>query len=225
MPTFADALKALDGLEGGSEFVAVVKARETELNREAAKYRTRAKSLGEYLGIDPATEDLDGALEAHRSKSTQSKGKVDPELEARLKRVEGELENERKLRTDAETSARSSKAQAAIKDALSKGKALRPDDLAGIHMASVKFREDGSPYFVDAFGAERTVDEYVGKWLKERPELVSSTQPRGPGGGGPSNVPAGARIITQAEYDAAVGAKNVALISDVASGKAIISQE
>lgn len=186
MPTLADVRKALEGLEGGSDLISVVDGELSKLRNGEAKYRTRAKSLGDYLGIDPAADDLEGALEAHKAKAKQTpaNGKQDPELDARLKRLEGELESERKRRTDAETSARTSKAQAAIKDALSKAKALRPDDLAHLHMGAAKYREDGSVYFLDAAGAELSVEEHVSGWLKDRPELVSSTQTPGPGGAG-----------------------------------------
>lgn len=186
MPTLADAIKALEGLEGGSELVAAVNGEVAKLRKESGNYRTRAKTLADHIGVDLATDDLEGSLAELKAKAKQNtaNGKTDPELDARLKRLEGELESERKRRTDAETSARTSKAQAAIKDALGKSKALRPDDLAHLLMGAAKYREDGSVYFVDAAGAERSVDEHVSGWLKDRPELVSSNQNPGPGGAG-----------------------------------------
>ena len=220
MPTLADVRKALEGLEGGSDLISVVDGELSKLRNGEAKYRTRAKAMGDYLGIDPASEDLEGALEAHKAKAVSSKGKPDPEWEARLKRMETELESEKKLRSDAETSARTSKAQAAIKDALAKAKALRPEDLTALHMGAAKFREDGSVYFVDASGAERTVDEHVSSWLKERPELVSSTQTPGPGGTGNRGVPQGVETFTRSYYRE--NKSNPAVMEKITTGKAVI---
>jgi translation initiation factor 2 alpha subunit (eIF-2alpha) len=162
MPNFSDALKALEAVEGGSELVEAVRGEVSKIRKEAGAYRTRAKVLADHIGVDPSAEELD----------------------ARLKRLEDELNAEREKSTKAETNARTTKAQAVIKDALAKQKALRPDDLVELHMGRVKYREDGSPYFTDAHGAERSVEEHVQSWLKDRPELVVSSQSPGPGGAG-----------------------------------------
>jgi hypothetical protein len=183
MPNFSDALKALEAVEGGSELVEAVRGEVSKLRKEAGTYRTRAKTLADHIGVDLATDDLEGSLAELKAKPTKG-GKTDSELDARLKRLEDELNAEREKSTKAETSARTTKAQAVIKDALAKQKALRPDDLVELHMGRVKYREDGSPYFTDAHGAERSVDEHVQSWLKDRPELVVSSQSPGPGGAG-----------------------------------------
>lgn len=222
MPTLADVRKALEGLEGGSDLISVVDGELSKLRNGEGKYRTRAKALGDYLGIDPATEDLEGALEAHKAKAKQNtaNGKPDPEWDARLKRLEGELESERKRRTEAEASARTSKAQAAIKDALAKAKALRPDDLAHLHMGAAKYREDGSVYFLDAAGAERSVEEHVSGWLKDRPDLVSSNQSPGPGGNGNRAPAAGLETFTRSFYRE--NKSNPAVMEKIVTGKAVI---
>lgn len=184
MPTYADALKALEALEGGSDLVAAVKGEVTTLRKESGNYRTRAKILADHIGVDPSAEDLESSLAEVKAKTSTKGGKPDPELEARLKRLEDELKTEREKSGKAEMQARTTKAQAAIKDALAKHKALRPDDISELHMGRVKYREDGSPYFTDSNGAERSVEEHVQAWLKDRPDLVSSSQSPGPGGAG-----------------------------------------
>ena len=184
MPNFSDVLKALEAIEGGAELVDAAKAELSKVRTEAGKYRTRAKTLADHIGVDLSVDDLEASLAELKAKQSSKGGKGDSELDARVKRLEDELAAEREKSSKAETNARTTKAQAVIKDVLAKHKALRPDDLVELHMGRVKFREDGSPYFTDSNGAERSVDEHVQAWLKDRPDLVSSTQSLGPGGSG-----------------------------------------
>lgn len=209
MPTFADALKALEAVEGGSDLVAAVNSKVSELNKEAGKYRTRAKTLADHIGVDLSTDDLEGSLADLKAKQSTKNSKGDPELDARLKRLEGELTAERTKRETAESQARTSKAQAAIRSAI-EGKATRPDDITRMLMADAKYREDGSAYFVDGTGAERSVDEYSSAWLKERPEFASSKQPQGPGGNGnhlPANLGDLSKLPPVSRLEAAFAAK------------------
>lgn len=184
---FAALLEKIKTLEGGDEMVAAATAHTKSLRDEAERYRTRAQTaegklgrVAEKLGTT-ADADLEAAVEAVRK---PGKAGGNDETSARITRLEQELEGEKKRREEAEGSARTSKAKSALLDALTKNKALRPEDFAEMHLGRAKFREDGSPYFVDGTGAERSVEEFVGAWLKDRPELIQSTQQRGPGGPG-----------------------------------------
>lgn len=186
--TLAELLEKLKTAEGfGPDAVAVVTS-STEILREEAKghrlkFEASTQKLGriaEKLGTT-ADGDLEAALETKIKPSAKG---GDAELAARVARLEQDLTTSEKKRTEAETKARTTSARSSIIDALTKGKAARPDDLAKLHLADAKFREDGSPYFVDGTGAERSVEEYVGAWLKDRPELVQSSQRPGPGGPG-----------------------------------------
>lgn len=220
MPTFADALKALEAVEGGSDLVAAVNSKVSELNKEAGKYRTRAKTLADHIGVDLSTDDLEGSLAALKDKPASKGGKNDPETEARLKRLESELTAERTKRETAENQARTSKARAAIRGALEKSNAMRPDDIASMLMLDAKYREDGSVYFVDASGAERSVEEHASAWLKDRPDFIASKQPQGPGGNGNRGPAAGVEQITRSYYRE--NKSNPAVIEKITSGKAVI---
>lgn len=185
--TLAELLEKLKITEGfGPDAVAVVTTSTEALRTEAKGYREARDAATQKLGRiaeklgTSADVDLDAALDT-KLKAAPSKGGND-ELNARVARLEKDLEASEKRRTEAETKARTTSARSSIIDALTKGKAARPDDLAKLHLAEAKFREDGSPYFVDGTGAERSVEEYVGAWLKDRPELVQSNQRPGPGG-------------------------------------------
>lgn len=184
--TLAELLEKLKTAEGfGPDAVAIVTTSTEALREEAKghrlKYEAATQKLGriaEKLGTT-ADGDLEAALDAKTKPS--SKGGND-ELAAQVARLRQDLDASEKRRTEAETKARTTSARSSIIDALTKGRAARPDDLAKLHLAEAKFREDGSPYFVDGTGAERSVEEYVGAWLKDRPELVQSNQRPGPGG-------------------------------------------
>lgn len=190
--TLAELLEKLKTTEGfGPDAVAVVTTSTEALRTEAKGYREARDAATQKLGRiaeklgTSADGDLDVALDT-KLKAAPSKGGND-ELNARVARLEKDLEASEKRRTEAETKARTTSARSSIIDALTKGKAARPDDLVKLHLADAKFREDGSPYFVDGTGAERSVEEYVSTWLKDRPELVQSSQRPGPGGPGAPN--------------------------------------
>lgn len=179
----AEALEKIKSVDGGADLVSTIEAHTKELRDEAAKYRTRVTPLETELGSikaerDKALQDLDAARKGGNGKGGNEA------LEARLARLEQDLATSESKRKEAEGTARQTKAQTLLREALAKHKAIRPDDLVDIHLGKVKFKDDGSPYFTDASGAERSVEEHVQNWLKDKPEWVSSSQQRGPGGGG-----------------------------------------
>jgi len=209
MPSIVDVKKALEAVEGGPDLVAALDGELSKLRTESGKYRTRAKTLADHIGVDLTTDDLDGALEALKTKKPEGKKGANDELDARLQRLESDLKAEREARSNAEKSVLSAKAESAIKNALIKNKALRADDLVSMHLPGVKFKESGEPYFLDASGAERSVDEHVSNWLTARPEFVASSQKPGPGGNGNSK-PANAdlsKLTPTEKLDMAFGAK------------------
>ena len=184
--TLAELLEKLKTAEGfGPDAVAIVTTSTEALREEAKGYRLKFEASTRKLGriAEKLGTTADGDLEAALETKTKPSAKGgDAELAARVARLEQDLATSEKKRTEAETKARTASARSSIIDALTKGKAARPDDLAKLHLADAKFREDGSPYFVDSTGAERSVEEYVGAWIKDRPELVQSNLRPGPGG-------------------------------------------
>lgn len=234
MPKSIAELKTyLATLEGGAEYVEGLDSHLGSLRSEAAGHRTGKTAaegkLGkvlEKLGIDSATEDLEAALEAALKKPAGGTGKGSSETEARLARLEQDLAAEKAGRTRAEEAERFAKASGILKDSLTRGKAVTVNDLAKLLQGDMKFRGDGSPYFVDSNGAEQTVDEYTSAWLKDRPELVQSGAQPGPGGPrGTPKPPPGAKSITAADYRQAVATKNVEILTAIGSGKLTIQQE
>lgn len=188
----AEALEKIKSLEGGEALVGVITSHTKTLRDEAADYRTkltattgRLEKVAEKLGVSK-DGDLEAAIEA--AKKLPAAGGNDA-LVAEVARLKQDIEAERKAREDATSKARSARAEGVLKDALAKHKAVRPDDLVHLHLGQAKFKDDGSPYFVDSTGAERSVDEHVQGWLKDRPELIASSQRPGPGGNGANDRP------------------------------------
>lgn len=225
--TLAELLEKLKTTDGfGPDAVAVVTSSTEALREEAKGYRLKhegaAQKLGrlaEKLGVS-VDGDLESALEARAKAST--KGGSD-ELAAQVARLRQDLESEQKRRGEAETKARTTSARSSIVDALTKNKAARPDDLADLHISRAKFREDGTAYFVDHTGAERSVEEYVGAWLKDRPELIQSTQQRGPGGPGAPPQNSGKKAYTEEQYNEAVRSNDTTVLNELAQGKAVVA--
>lgn len=183
----SEALEKIKSLEGGEALVGVITAHTQTLRDEAAGYRTkltaangRIEKVAEKLGVSK-DGDLEAAIEAAKKVPATSGNDA---LMAEVTRLKQDIEAERKAREDATSKVRSAKAEGALKDALAKHKAVRPEDLVRLHLGEVKYKDDGSPYFTDASGAERTVEEHVQGWLKDRPELIQSAQRPGPGGNG-----------------------------------------
>lgn len=225
--TLAELLEKLKTADGfGLDAVAVITSSTEALRSEAKNYREARDAAHQKLGrlaekLGTTTDgDLDAALEG-KLKAAPSKSGND-ELTARLARIEQELTNEKTKRTEAESKVRTGTARSSIVEALTKGKASRPADLAELLLGRAKFKEDGSPYFVDDSGAERSVEEYTGAWLKDRPELVQSSQRPGPGGPGATPPNSGKKTITEAQYNEAVATGDSAVIAEIAAGKTVV---
>jgi hypothetical protein len=183
----AEALEKIKSLDGGEALVGAITAHTKTLRDEAADYRTKLtaasgklEKVAEKLGVSK-DGDLEAAIEA--AKKTPPAGGNDA-LVAEIARLKQDFEAERKAREAATSKANSAKAESALKSALAEHKAVRPDDLVRYHLPDAKYKDDGSPYFVDSNGAERSVSEHVQGWLKDRPEFVQSAQRPGPGGNG-----------------------------------------
>ena len=207
MPTLADALKALEAVEGGSELVAAVKGEMTVLRKEAGNYRTRAKTLADHIGVDASAEDLESSLAEVKAKTSTKGGKTDPEVEARLQTLQKTLEGWQKKAEDAENKRIQTETRSVLKDALAKNKALRPDDLTELLAGRVRI-EDGKPQFIAEDGQALSVADGVAAWLKGRPDFVVSSQSPGPGGAGntkPMNPGDLSKLITVSRLEQAFG--------------------
>jgi hypothetical protein len=215
MPSIVDVKKALEAVEGGPDLVAALDGELSKLRTESGKYRTRAKTLADHIGVDLSAhekpEDLESALEALKTKKPEGKKGANDELDARLQRLELDLTAEREARSKAEKKVLSSKAESDVRSSLVKHKALADitDDLVAVHLPSVKFKANGDPYFLDANGAERSVDEHISTWIAGKPGFVSSNQKPGPGGNG-NNKSTNAdlsKLTPTEKLDMAFGAK------------------
>lgn len=221
-----EKLKTTEGF--GDEAVGVITAHTESLRTEAKSYRTKGETtlgkltkLAERLGVTP-DGDLDAALDTRLKAAGKPGG--DDETRARLQRLEQDLADSKKARLEAETRAHRTSAQNKISEYLNSKQVVALGDLTKLHLSDAKFREDGSPYFVDASGAERSIEEHLGAWLKDRPELVKSNQQRGPGGGGaPPPHTAGKKVYTEDQYNEAVASNDTTILTELATGKALVA--
>ena len=210
MPTYAEALEALTKLEGGSELADAVRGEVKKKNDEASGLRKRLKPLEERVRKIAGAEesdDLDDVLERVEAatKAGGKGGKPDDRVAALERTVEA-------LKKTAETER--AKATAAIvggkvKDALTKHKGKRPDDLLKLVLDRVKV-EGEKHTFVSDDGTETDLDAGVKSWLEARPEFRESEQQPGPGGSGTRNQkpPEGAKNAASpiSQLEAAFGA-------------------
>jgi hypothetical protein len=223
MSTFADALKALEAVEGGADLVLAVNGEISKLRTESASHRTklraqeeRTKALAGHLGIDASVDDLEGALETLKGKPGKS-GEL-AALEARLAALQKTVETSTKSAQDERAKRIQTETKAAIKDALAKNKALSPDDLTELLATRVKL--DGETVqFLAEDGQALSIADGVAAWLKARPAFVGSSQ--NPGPGGPKNgTPPGVATITRSQYNQQK--TNPYIVTQITEGKLVI---
>lgn len=209
MKTYEEAMKALEAIEGGADFVAAVTAKLTKdveaektrgitekkkVDNEAKGLRERLKKVTEPLGLDPESEDFDthvGELKTLKEKgAVKPNVKTDPEFLAMNRRLEETAKKlEEREKKDAIQRDKAIKAlkSAAITKAMAEKKVV-PDFQDELRVALdsrlVVDDEDRVAWKGDAEGEVFTVEDGLGKFLEKKTMYVANTQSPG-GGGGP----------------------------------------
>jgi hypothetical protein len=208
---FEDALKALEAVEGGAEFVEAVNAKlkadvEAEKNKgiaekkkvdaEAKGLRERLKKVTEPLGLDPEAEDFDTnitSLKELKEKGVQKPNvKTDPEFVALNKELSAlkakDAEREKREQAQRDKVVRSAKKAALVK-AMTEKKVV-PDAMDELMLAldgNLHVDDDDKVTWKgDAEGEFITVEDGLGKFLEKKAFYVENSQSPG-GGSGPSN--------------------------------------
>lgn len=210
--TLAEFLKALEGLENGKELVAFFnsqmdtsKEEVGKRNRENQNLRARLKTaedaltpakerlekIAAKLGLDPDDEDYESTLDA------MLKGKKgdDNALTKRLERLEKQRKqeaDENKARIEAERTKRHELLRKQeLQKALAEHKAVGPDQIAQLLLASTKVRDDDDAVvFISETGDEIKVGDGVKSYLDKFPmfrmndQLGGAGSQGGTGGGG-----------------------------------------
>lgn len=181
----------LEGLEGGAELVSGFRGVIAKLNAEAKQYR-ESYEKAEALLQEKTKEFKE--LEAQFETTHQS------EIE-KMKRTVEKLVKERDEEKAARASERKERIKASINaevvDALTKGNAFDPLELAHNITKDVRINDDGTYAYVGADGGEMTIADGVGEWLKSRTWAQKSTQKQGAGS---AQHMGGATAVTKEQF-------------------------
>lgn len=179
-----EVFEALKDIENGSALEKTIKDELAKANSEAAKFRT-AKNTAEAKAAELESKAVEleskvGELTAKGAGSQTAAEKMQKQLDALTKKYE-EAENARKT----EQSKRiQSDILSKTVEALAKGNAANPREIAKIITNNVKVAEDGTYSFVGADGTEGSIDDGAAGWLKSNPWAVKNTQTPGSGAKG-----------------------------------------
>lgn len=207
--TYEEARKALEALEGGSEFLEAIDAKltkdvDTEKQRgitekkkvdsEAKSLRDRLKKVTEPLGLDPESDDFDTQVGEY--KTLKEKGVVKPNVQTapefvQLKKDFDKLNADLKVRADKETAQRDKAIKAQKRAALTKAmteKKVIPEFMDDLLIALdgrvLVDDDDNVTWKGEAEGETFTVEDGLGKFLEKKANYVANSQNPG-GGGGP----------------------------------------
>lgn len=194
MATLSEALKALAGIENGSEFVDAVKGELSKKDSETKKLRDATKkSEGDLqafmseLGIDN-TATIDDVKKALEAKATEADGSPENKrLSTQVDTLTKQMEQWKKQAEDEKQKRLNTIKQKAISEALTESKALSPQVLTKALNSQVKVNDDESLFYVNDDGSEVELSEGIKGFLNSNPNLVSNQQISGSGGSGNSS--------------------------------------
>lgn len=208
-----DIYTKLESIEGGAELIAGIKMEVARLNNEAKKHRqasddvsVKHKSILEALGLEDSDDVAEKAkgLKATLDSFAQD-GKSPSDVAKQLAKLNKEITEINKKYSEMEKTAQAEKTKrfdamktSAIIDALTKGNAASPKDMAKLLADKVVIGDDESISFVDGENTFSVADG-VNTWLAENTWAVKAN----PQGGGGS--PAGAGTTGDAFLDGFLG--------------------
>lgn len=191
-----DIFAALSALENGTELEKAIKDELAKANTEAAKFRT-AKNTSEARAAELAKKAAEleskvGELTEKGAGSQTAVEKMQKQLESLAKRYE----DAEKARKEEQSKRIQSDILSKTVEALAKGNAANPREIAKILTSNVKVAEDGTYSFVGADGTEGSIDDGAAGWLKSNPWAVKNTQTPGSGAKGGAK-PAGSHYSVE----------------------------
>lgn len=174
-----EVYEKLEQMENGKDYIDVIKGEITKLNGEAKKHReagekssAKTKSILENLGLEDADDVADKVRELKTTLDAFQQGKKTPtEVAKQMTAMESQLKALTKQFEDANNSAKAEKEKrleilktSAIVDALTKGKAASPSDMA--KLIADKFYLDENENIAYKDGEKvMSVEEGVNAWL------------------------------------------------------------
>ncbi len=174
-----EVYEKLEQMENGKDLVEVIKGEIAKLNGEAKKHReagekssAKVKSLLENLGLDDSDDVADKVKEMKTTLDAFQQGKRTPtEVAKQMTTMKTQLEALTKQFEEATNNAKAEKTKrlevsktSALVDALTKGKAASPTDMAKLIADKVYFDENENLAFKDG-DKVMSVEDGVNAWL------------------------------------------------------------
>lgn len=195
----------LEGVEGGADLITAIKAEVQKINGEAAKSRTEGKTASEKaeavakklttvlsaLDLEDS-EDLEDKIGTVKSTldGIKAKGGKPDEVLLKFGKMEKEvksLQDKLQAATTAQESERAKRLttvkQSLAIDALTKGSAANPKEMAKLIMDNIAGDDDNALVYKSG-DKEMSVEEGAAAWLKENPWAVKVDPKAGGGSGG-----------------------------------------
>ena len=174
-----DVYTALEKVENGAELITAIKAEINTLNNEAKKNRiageqnaTKLKNVLEAVGL----ADGDDVVEkAKGMKATLTK---------QVETVTTQLADMTKQADEQKAKYIASQKMAKAVEALTKGNAAAPKDMAKLLLDNIKVNDDDSLAYTGADGKDVSVEDGVNSWLKDNAWAVKVNNNGGGGAGG-----------------------------------------
>lgn len=187
--------EALEARATGAEEKARKAAKESIEGRKTLK--ARHDRMAELLGVEPDA-DLD-SLPDPKGQAEAAK-----QFEAKLKRVERELADERKAHGDLQGRYKAERRERAISEQIAKHPVADPDVARAVIVA--RLREEGDDLLIEDGGKLHPLDAGVAAIFKTKPLLLKSQGTdvgQGSGFRGNASANGATKTMTRAEWDAA----------------------
>lgn len=200
-----DVYAKLESVEGGADLITTIKAEVQKINGEAAKSRTEGKAFAEKA--EAVTKKMNTVLSAleiedgddweekvSAVKSTldglKSKGGKPDEVLLKFGKMEKEVKSLQEKLQAATTAQEAERAkriltlkQSLAIDALTKGNAANPKEMAKLIMDNIDGEEDSALVYKNG-DKEMSIEEGASEWLKDNPWAVRVDPKGGSGSGG-----------------------------------------
>lgn len=176
-----EVYEKLEQMENGKELVEAIKGEIAKLNGEAKKHResgekssAKVKALLENLGLEDADDVAEKVKDMKSTLDAFQQGKKTPtEVAKQMTTMKSQLESLTKQFEEATNAAKAEKTKrlevsktSALVDALTKGKAASPNDMAKLIADKVYFDENENLAFKDG-DKVMSVEDGVNAWLGE----------------------------------------------------------
>lgn len=194
-----DVYTALEKVENGAELITAIKAEINTLNNEAKKHRiageqstTKLKSILDAVGLTDGEDVVEKAKGMKATLDQFAQGGKKPDevakqittLTKQVETVTTQLADMTKQADEQRAKYIASQKMAKAVEALTKGNAAAPKDMAKLLLDNIKVNDDDSLAYTGADGKDVSVEDGVNSWLKDNAWAVKVNNNGGGGAGG-----------------------------------------